>query len=242
METPGAGLFRRSRLDAWLVTAALMQGALLAALVLSPPALPSVAGGLGALALAVSTWWGANTVSHNHLHGPLFRSPRLNALFSLYLSLVLGVPQGLWRSRHLWHHAGERPDVRRLPLGRRGRLELVAVAALFGLLLLLRRELFLFVYVPGYLVAMGLCTLQGRYEHGARPVHEQPGISCYGRLYNLLWFNDGHHLEHHLRPAEHWSRLPALRGDLPADAAVSRWPPVLRWLERGAAPAATRPR
>jgi hypothetical protein len=241
METTGAGLFRRSRLDAWLVAAALAPGALLAALLRSPPALPSVSAGLAVLALAVSTWWGANTVSHNHLHVPLFRSPRLNALFSLYLSLLLGVPQKLWRSRHLWHHAGERPEVRRLPLGPRGWLELVAVAALFGLLLVLRRDLFLFVYAPGYLIAMGLCTLQGRYEHGTRPVSEQPGISCYGRLYNLLWFNDGYHLEHHHHPGEHWSRLPAHRPGLPADAAVSRWPPVLRWLERGAPPSPARP-
>ena len=235
METTG-GLFHRSRLDAWLVAAALGQGALLAALLLSPPALPSVGAGLAALGLAISTWWGANTVSHNHLHSPLFRAARLNTLFDLYLSLVLGVPQRLWRSRHLWHHAGERPSVRRLPMGRWGRLELVAVAALFLLLLGLRRDFFLFVYAPGYLMAMALCTLQGRCEHGGRPVAEQPGISFYGRLYNLLWFNDGYHLEHHSRPREHWSRLPALRPGLPADATVSRWPPVLRWLERSSPP------
>lgn len=241
-----SGVFRRSRLDGWLVGAALAQGGLL---LLAVRALPVGQGagasagavlgaGLTLVALATGIWWGANTVSHNHLHSPLFRSAALNAAFSLYLSLLLGVPQRLWRSRHLWHHAGERPTVRRAPLLALGRLELAAVAVLWLVLFVVRRDFFLLIYAPAYLLAMGLCTLQGRYEHAGRPVSEQPGISCYGRLYNLLWFNDGYHLEHHTRPSEHWSRLPSLRPQV--HAPVSRLPPVLRWLERP--PAGVAPR
>jgi len=37
--------------------------------------------------------WGANTISHIHLHRPLFRGPAANRLFSAYLSVLLAVPQ-----------------------------------------------------------------------------------------------------------------------------------------------------
>ena len=227
----GGGTFRHTPLDVLLVLPALGLGGLLLGLVLVPPRALSPGALLAALVLGLWIWWGSNTVSHNHIHGPLFRAPGLNALFSLYLSLVLGVPQRLWRSRHLWHHAGERPSVRRAPLGRLGLVELGLVAALFAGLFWLRRELFLFIYLPGYLLGMLLCTLQGRYEHGGRAVCEEPGISFYGRLYNALWFNDGYHREHHAYPGEHWSRLPLRR----ADRRPSRFPPILRWLDRKSA-------
>src|SRR5207247_234818 len=83
-------------------------------------------------------------------------------------------------------------------------------------------EFFLTVYLPGWLIGLALCQLQGHFEH------EHGTTSHYGRLYNRLFFNDGYHVEHHARPSEHWSRLP---GRKRAGAAVSRWPAVLRWLE-----------
>jgi hypothetical protein len=81
---------------------------------------------------------------------------------------------------------------------------------------------FLGVYVPGYLVGLGLCSLQGHFEHA------RGTTSHYGWLYNWCFFNDGYHAEHHLRPGEHWTRLPS---HPLAAARSSRWPPVLRWLD-----------
>src|SRR5437016_3037677 len=78
--------------DAWLVGLALAQGAVLLAV-------PST------LFIGLGLWWNANTISHNFIHQPFFRSRKLNALFSMYLSLLLGIPQTLWRNRHLAHHA-----------------------------------------------------------------------------------------------------------------------------------------
>jgi hypothetical protein len=86
----------------------------------------------------------------------------------------------------------------------------------------------LLVYLPGWILGLGLCQLQGHFEHA------RGTTSHYGRLYNLLFFNDGYHVEHHQRPAMHWSQLPALTN--PAWRG-SRWPAVLRFLERRPAPA-----
>src|SRR5260370_39745558 len=58
------------------------------------------------VAIALGLWWNANTISHNFIHRPFFRSRRANFAFSCYLSALLGFPQTLWRDRHLAHHAG----------------------------------------------------------------------------------------------------------------------------------------
>ena len=83
---PRPGLLRHSAWDALLVALAFGHGALLVAV----PAAPIVALGL---------WWGTNTVTHYFIHRPFFGPRPLNALFSLYLSLLFGVPQRLWRER-----------------------------------------------------------------------------------------------------------------------------------------------
>ena len=218
-------LWRHSPRDRRLVLAAL-------ALALPAAALPWLAGqglwgmSLATCAIAVAVWWLSNTVAHVHLHTPVFRARAHNRLFSLALSLLTGVPQTLWRARHLAHHRGERPGRVRLGvhLGVQGSLELGLLAHLW-LLLAVTSPLFLLgVYVPGMLLGLGLCQLQGRGEHlGAHT----DGISHDGRLYNLLWLNDGYHAEHHRWPGAHWTVLPQRRL---AAAPRSPWPPVLRAL------------
>src|SRR5262249_17779377 len=87
------GVLRHSAWDALVVSLAAAHGALL----LAAPSLAVVAVGL---------WWNSNTIAHNFIHWPFFRGRVLNVLFALYLSALLGVPQSLWRDRHLAHHAG----------------------------------------------------------------------------------------------------------------------------------------
>src|SRR5262249_53761536 len=60
----------------------------------------------GVLVVALGLWWGSNTVAHHFIHRPFFRPRSLNTLFALFLSVLLGVPQSIWRDRHLAHHAG----------------------------------------------------------------------------------------------------------------------------------------
>lgn len=207
---PGRGPRTRSW-DLLFVVLALVQGAAL----LRVPSVPLIALGL---------WWNANTIAHNFIHRPFFRSRRLNAAFSVYESLVLGLPQRLWRDRHLAHHAG-RPW--RWQWSRQLAWEGACVLALWGILAAAAPGFVAGIYLPGWLAGLALCWLQGHYEHaGATTSH-------YGWFYNVVFFNDGYHREHHARPWANWSELPAHRPATEKDSGrASRWPAVLRWLDR----------
>ena len=168
--------------------------------------------------VAIGIWWGSNTIAHDFLHKPFFASGALNRLFALYLTAVLGIPQTLWRSRHLAHHAG---SVWRLEPRRGLAVELLVVAVVWIALELSAPGYLLGSYLPGLALGLGLCALHGHGEHFR-------GTASYrGRIYNTLFLNDGYHAEHHEAPGVHWTRLPRL---LPAGR-ESRWPPVVRWLE-----------
>lgn len=210
------GMWRYSGRDALLVACAMAQGAIL----IGGPPMPAVAVGL---------WWGANTIAHNFIHLPFFRSRQANRAFSVYLTLVLGVPQTVWRARHLAHHAadaGAGHRTTRLRWTSMMGLECLALGALWMGLAVGAPQYFLLTYLPGIAAGLLLCFLQGHYEH------LRGTTSHYGRLYNLLFFNDGYHVEHHARPTLHWTRLPRQSR---IDPQASLWPPVLRWLERVAA-------
>ncbi len=199
-------VLRHSARDALLVAFAIAHGALL----VTVPSAPLIALGL---------WWTANTVAHNFIHLPFFRARTANRVFSAYLSLLLGLPQTLWRDRHLAHHA-DRPW--RLRWNTRLAIESVLVAGLWIFMAAQGPQFFFSTWVAGWLGGLLLCWLQGHYEH------VRGTVSHYGALYNLAFFNDGYHVEHHARPTLHWSRLP---GHVQASAERSRFPAVLRWLE-----------
>ena len=71
----------------------------------------------------------------------------------------------------------------------------------------------LMVYLPAFYLSLALVNVQNYYEHyGAAPGSRlTDSVSYYGRVYNLLTFNDGYHQEHHLRPQSHWSKMPEVR-------------------------------
>jgi hypothetical protein len=171
------------------------------------------------LLIAFGILWNSNTVAHYFIHLPFFRQRFWNHSFSAYQTLLLGVPQRLWRDRHLAHHA----DVRwRLKWSGQLMGEAGLVLALWTVLLVIAPKFFLTVYVPGYVLGLGLCFLQGHYEHA------RGTTSHYSRFYNSLFLNDGYHVEHHAHPSAHWFALPGRRA---AQARSSRWPAALRWLE-----------
>jgi hypothetical protein len=137
----------------------------------------------------------------------------------LYLSLLLGIPQAVWRERHLAHHANRPARIRSSP---ELAIQIGAVLASWMAIAAVAPALFAGAYIPGYLGGLLLCALHGFYEH------HHGTTSHYGRVYNLLFFNDGYHAEHHARPGVHWSRLPEHRD---AEARQSRWPAPFRWLD-----------
>lgn len=220
-------LFRWSPRDARLAAAAVLQVGLLAALV------PFVlAAGLpGALAFAawfaLTIVWGSNTIAHVHIHTPLFRAKLHNEAFCVLLSLWLGVPQTIWRRRHLAHHAGQASREKGSALRGRGALEIALIGLLWAALLAALPRFFLFAYAPGYALGMALAWVVGHYEHRDEEATLE-GVSHYGRLHNLLWVNDGYHVEHHRFPNEHWTRLPGRRAPGTAESAH---PPLFRWLD-----------
>jgi len=223
-----ARLFRTSARDALVAGAALAHAAVVVAVLTFATAAAPGAGirvGLAVL-FGVAMSWGANTVSHIHLHAPIFRAARANRAFSLFLSVLLAVPQSWWKLRHLEHHglaAGREPELRAV-LRARGLFELaiwLACVALFAV----RAPLALAtVYIPGVVLGFLLCANQGRQEHRAAAA----GVDVRAPLYNRLWFNDGFHAAHHRFPEAHWTTLPARAA---ADDVVSVLPPILRALE-----------
>jgi len=172
-----------------------------------------------AIAIAVGVWWNANTVSHLFIHRPFFRRRSANACVAALLTAALGFPQSLWRDRHLAHHRGVRYRFR---FTRDMALQSGLVAAIWIAMVLAAPEFFALVYLPGYVLGMTLCAIHGHYEHAGGTT------SHYGRLYNMLCFNDGYHVEHHRHPSAAWSTLPRYReSSSPGNA----WPAPLRWLE-----------
>ena len=215
-------IFAHDARDAWLVVGLAVHAATIAAIVGGAPrgalALAAV------IAIALLTVWTSNTVAHIHLHKPIFSSRPINRALALALTAVTFIPQTLWAQRHLWHHAGE-PRGRVVRPNARMATETTLIALVW--IALASRDLgfVLRVLLPGHVLGLALCQAQGALEH----TRGLGGVSHYGRVYNALWFNDGHHAEHHRAPAAHWSELPELRHA----TGESTHPPLLRWLEPG---------
>jgi fatty acid desaturase len=178
------------------------------------------------LSVALLANWSANVIGHIHLHCPLFIDIKLNRILDIIISSLNSYPQSVWKHRHLRHHASGR-TVKHFSNWRSLISEVTAILG-FWIALLLISPWALGAYVLGILLGLGICAVQGYYEHhlGSRLI--SAGISHYGPLYNLLYFNDGLHVEHHRSAQHHWSELsPGLYGNVQQ----SYLPPQLRWAE-----------
>src|SRR5688572_10564252 len=128
-------LLRHSRRDVVLIALALVHGALLVTM----PSAPLIALGL---------WWNSNTIAHNFIHLPFFRSRKANRVFSVYLSLLLFLPQTLWRDRHLAHHA-DKPW--KLRWSNQLIFELFVIVMLWLFAASLGASFFFTVWLPGWM-------------------------------------------------------------------------------------------
>ena len=133
---------------------------------------------------------------------------------SIYRHGQDGAPEPMWR--YVVHGAlrDDMPGVfadmkRKHPADARwARIEIGAFALLVagGLALDWRAVLML---VPCWFLGQALSQLSGYFEHlnGNPEVPMAWGVSSYQPLYNLIWFGNGYHAEHHFRPGVHWTRL-----------------------------------
>lgn len=98
--------------------------------------------------------------------------------------------------------------------------EVLAMAAAILLLAYGNWRGLVFFYLPVWYLGTALGMAENYLEHyGATPGNRgTDSVSCYNRLYNLIWFNHGYHQEHHLRPQVHWTRMPELRELLPPES------------------------
>lgn len=199
-------VFRHSSNDAYLVALSVLHPMAL----IYVPSIPVI---------AIGVWWNSNTISHHFLHLPFFKSNALNRIYSLYLSVLLAIPQTIWRDRHLAHHRGTGVRIRWTSgIG----LETTLILALWTLLVITVPHFFLTTYLPGYGLGLVLCYLHGYFEHAGGTT------SHHGALYNFAFFNDGYHVEHHQTPTRHWSDM---RQAAMQSSRTSPWPALFRWLE-----------
>ena len=98
----------------------------------------------------------------------------------------------------------------------------IAEMALDGVIivgLLVLNWKFLLFFIPCWYVGHCLSYLNGYFEHfGGNPdVPMAWGVSSYHKLYNLVWFNNGYHAEHHYRPRAHWTLMKTLKNQIETD-------------------------
>jgi fatty acid desaturase len=75
---------------------------------------------------------------------------------------------------------------------------------------------FMLFFLPCWYLGHSLSYLNGYFEHfGGNPdVPMAWGVSSYHKLYNLVWFNNGYHAEHHYRPRAHWTKMKELKDQI----------------------------
>ena len=95
------------------------------------------------------------------------------------------------------------------------------------------------VLIPFWYLGHSLSNLNGYYKHfGGKPaVPIAWGVSSYNWLYNVIWFNNGYHAEHHYRPRIHWTQMKSLHQQIAeeqkrAGVHVIKPPHALGFLQR----------
>ena len=98
--------------------------------------------------------------------------------------------------------------------------ETLAVLALIGAFGILNPMGLACFYLPVWYLGNVAAQAENYLEHyRALPGNRMTdSVSSYGMLYNLIWFNNGYHQEHHFRPQVHWTRVPEVKELLPPES------------------------
>jgi fatty acid desaturase len=158
-------------------------------------------------------------VHHKHVNDPIdpvtgtTRDPT-----STYRFGTAGRHEPLWRYALLapLRDLAEAPDHRLRPTLRRRIFIERSFLGVFWVAIFAYNWHFLVYYLLIIYTAQVINCAQNYFEHyGAVPGSSlTDSVSCYGRLYNLVWFNNGYHQEHHYRPGVHWSKIKELRREM----------------------------
>jgi fatty acid desaturase len=91
-------------------------------------------------------------------------------------------------------------------------VETLVLGAFWAAMLWTDWRYFVYYYLSSYYLGWVLSYAEGYLEHyGAQPGNPfANSVSSYHRLYNLLWFNNGYHQEHHWDPKVHWTKMRGL--------------------------------
>ncbi len=147
---------------------------------------------------------------------------------SIYRHGKDGKPESVWSYTLLSFFRDNLGDIHSAIAKRRpfdafwGRLELIVFFACVLAALAYNWKAVVF-FAPFYYLGNCLSSLNGYYEH----LHGNPnlpiawGVSSYNRLYNLLWFGNGYHAEHHYRPRTHWTKVRAFHQQIREEQAAA---------------------
>lgn len=100
--------------------------------------------------------------------------------------------------------------------------ELIVLMLFISVLALLNSKLVILYLIPS-LVGGQIFALWENYceHHRADPYDRlRDSVSCYAPFYNWIWFNNGYHQEHHLRPQVHWTMIRVVQDELPKDRVI----------------------
>jgi len=95
-------------------------------------------------------------------------------------------------------------------------VESLVLGAFWTTMALVNWRYFVFFYLPSYYLGWMASYAEGYLEHyGCKPGNPfANSVSSYNWLYNLLWFNNGYHQEHHWDPKCHWTRMGELHQEI----------------------------
>lgn len=98
-------------------------------------------------------------------------------------------------------------------------IEYLALVIFLGVLVAVNWRGVVFLYLPVWFLGNVAAVAENYLEHfGATPGdRRRDSVSSYGRIYNLIWFNNGYHQEHHFRPQVHWTKVPSVKSELPPE-------------------------
>jgi fatty acid desaturase len=103
-------------------------------------------------------------------------------------------------------------------------VELLSLSLFIAGLSILNWKLFLGYVLTSYVFGQVFALWENYCEHHYADFSDRKrdSVSCYNSIYNIVWFNNGYHQEHHYSPTIHWTEIPSVKERLPTDRVIVR--------------------